>query len=259
MTALAQNIKSPEFPRVAGLNELRGEHGEIVRWFDATGRTVVTAAEVLALFRDCLPDTYCQFDRRGRGDAVNVDLYGYDPLERIAVVQARHAFRRAAGHLFLNVRKTYFLCGHNELTGLPFRHPVDAAAVHGALRHRDVRGSRIPGVELVRRVQGWMWQVTPNQLARAIRQGDVLVVPEPRLDRTAYRVTGLSGPASLLLADSHRVTADEVVEQNGRVYAWNPRLDHVKDQHAPVQVVGWCSLRVARDCPAWNFAVRLGD
>jgi hypothetical protein len=270
MTAHASTLKT-EFPRVAGLTEVRGTWGEITGWHAPVearslagkpptlyhfpyGKPALTGAQVLSLFKDCLPETFVQFDRKGRGDAVNVDLYGYDPTEQIAVVQARHAFRRGAKH-FMSVRKTYFLCGHNERTHDPFRHPVAAAAVHGALRHKDVAGSKIPGVELVRRIQMWMWDVTLNQYIKSIRQGDVLVVPEPRIKW----MKDPTGPKTMTLADSHRVTADDVFEDAGKIYALNPHLDHVKDQHAPVQLQGWCSVRVARDVSAWNFAIRLGD
>jgi hypothetical protein len=52
----------------------RREYNEIVAIGD------VPAERIVARFKDALPDRYCSFDRRGRGDALNLDLYGFDKL-----------------------------------------------------------------------------------------------------------------------------------------------------------------------------------
>src|SRR4051812_14429036 len=68
------------------------------------------AADILARFACCLPERRCEFDRKGRGDAVNWALYGYDAGQAVAIVQCRQAVRRYRNG-FLNLRKTYNLVG----------------------------------------------------------------------------------------------------------------------------------------------------
>lgn len=239
------------FPDTLGWSDMRGQWSEIIRF--TRGAETIHAKDVVKLFAPALPATYVEFDKKGRGDALNTDLYGYDPIERVAVIQARHAFRRHKNG-FMNVRKTYFLAGFNELSEEPFRHPISSAAVRGAINAKGFLMSKAGPIEVVRAAQKWMWQVNDAQLARAVRQGDVLVVPEAR-----FRPEFAHVPRSLVLAGSHHVEADGVIEQGGRIMALNPRLEHVKGQHEPVRLDGWCSVRVAREVDAWDFAVRLGD
>lgn len=216
--------------------EIRGDFDEILKIGPVWPKTI------LALFRDCLTPEYCEFDRKGRGTALNHDLYGYDPSQGVAVVQARQCIGTKYGK---TSHKTYFLCGHNEITGAAFVHPVGSHAIRAAI---NAGGN---SVEVVFTAQRWMWEVTPKQLATAVRQGDLLLVPE-KTPAGEYRGEVMT------LAGSHEIHADEIRE-NGMVYALNPRLIHTKNQHEPVTVTGWASVRVAREASAWNFAERKGD
>jgi|GEM_PF-3146011 len=229
---------------LAGCKPYRDYYDAIQRW-EPVPSEIIHAGKIIALFLPALDDEYVDFDGKGRGSALNHDLYGYDPGQGVAVIQARQAFRRAARH-YLNVRKTYFLVGRNELTGEYFRHPVGSHAVRAA-----IKADPDPAA-VVRAVQRWMWEVTPRQLARSVRQGDVLLVPETRIPATESRGT------AYLVAESHQITADEI-RVNGRIYALNPSIIHVKNQHAPVALTGWCSIRTARTADAWDFAARIGD
>jgi hypothetical protein len=136
--------------------------------------------------------------------------------------------------------------GRNEITGEYFRHPVGSQAVRAAIKV-DPHPAAV-----VRAVQRWMWEVTEKQLAVSIRQGDILLVPERSVPEIPSRGTVLT------VAESHEIRADEV-RLNGRCYALNPTVTHTKGQHAPVALTGWCSIRVARESAAWDFAVRVGD
>lgn len=230
-------------------DDSRDSYDAIIGWTqkkaDGTAKFILSARDIIALFSDSMEREYVDFDRKGRGDALNHDLYGYDPNQGVAVIQARHAFRRHKND-FMGTHKTYFLCGKNEITGESFRHPVSASAIHGAIR----TGAKSAGI--VRAAQKWMWQVTDKQLDNSVRQGDLLLVPErgePKGDYVGHM---------MVLGGSHEVNASEILI-NGKIYAKNPQLTHKKGQHAPVAVNGWVSVRVARDAPAWNFAVRIGD
>jgi hypothetical protein len=247
-------------PAIAELHEVHGLYGQIIGWtngpvsleeFHGQVRYAVRAETILERFADCLPEPYRQQHGRRRSEKLSLDLYAYDPEQGVAIVQARrHSWD--SKHGFGQTRKTYFLCGHNEITGAPFRHPISAAAVHGAVR-RGLRGAAI-----VRAVQSWMWSVTLTQLDRSIRQGDVLLVPE----RSAPKGGTERGHVATL-ADSHEVHATRVVEaEDGRLWALDPIIYHTKGQHETVHGChhdGWCTIRVAREAPAWDFARRLGD
>ncbi len=219
-----------------------GHYDEIVKFGGCHAR------DIIALFSPALEEEYIDLDSKGRGSCLNHDLYAYDPAQGVAVVQARQFYRRAASH-YGATRKTYFLCGRNEITGEYFRHPVSAAAVRAACR----KSTDPTRADVVRAVQRWMWQVTEKQLAKSIRQGDILLVPE-REPKSAP-----SRGMSLTVADSHRILADDI-RLSGRCYALNPTMVHAKGQHRPVEnLTGWYSIRVARESDAWDFAERIGD
>lgn len=225
-------------------SEKRDIYESIVCWKHKNG-TELSARTVIAKFRSCLDAEYVDFDGKGRGSSLNHDLYGYDPVQMVAVIQARQAFRERRNH-FMSTHKTYFLCGFNEITGLPFRHPISFAAVRGAIR----AGADV--VAVVKASQRWMWEVTEKQLQGSVRQGDLLLVPERGTP------DGEIMGKVMTMAGSHEIHASEI-RKNGRIYALNPQLIHTKGQHSPAAINGWASVRVARDVPAWNFAVRVGD
>lgn len=231
----------------------RGEYGEILQIHHEAG---LTPATIIARYAEVLPETYAAFDKKQRGDALNLDLYGYDLAQDVAVVQIRHAFRRYRNG-YLNLRKDYVLVGRNE-NGNAFRHPVEAAAIRAAIR----KAPEDPGAA-VRGAQRWMWGVTDRQLtaslAAGMRQGDVLLVRErcpAAKDVVAERGT------TVVIGESHVIRAQRTVElRNGRILAFAPSLWHSKNQHAPTFAdhEGWYSVRAANAAPTWEWGVRLGD
>ncbi len=213
----------------------------------------VTAKTILARFKDALPASRCQFDRKGRGDALNIDLYAHDRKQDVAIVQIRQAYRRGATH-FLSLRKTYALVGHTE-TAAPFRHPVSPTAVRKSIRANPEDPSA--GVAAAQR---WIWRCTEKQLkdslAVGMRQGDVLLV------RAHEPKDGVDVGGGFTVGGSHEIRADRVVQTpDGGVFALNPTLVHAKNQHAPVyaDTDGWYSVRAGREEPAWDFSQRFGD
>ncbi|MBS1038081.1 hypothetical protein [Gluconobacter cerinus] len=225
----------------------RGNYGELIG--PGTGA-------IISFVSPSLPETFADFDSKGRGDAINLDLYGWDADQSVAVIQVRHAFRQHK-KWFMQVRKTYVLCGFNE-NGEAFRHPVSASVIHGAIR----RGCTPE--QVVEAVQCWMWKVKPDVLALSRRQGDVLIVPERSanpLKNKEYKVLG----NSVTVAGTHEIDADEIVRIDGKpfIYAKNPILRHKKGQHkdtkAPMSDSKWFTIRVADEEASWNFSQRLGD
>lgn len=202
-------------------------------------------------FAPALPESYVNFDRARRGDAVNRDVYGYDDRRDLAVIQVRHFFRRHRYH-YANVRKAYFLVGYTE-AGAPFRHPVSGHAIHAA-----IRGGATP-TEVVQAAERWIFRVTPAQHARSVRQGDILMIPARGRPSAGSEAVG----QRLLLLDSHEIRAHEIVrDTKGEIWAYDPAVYHLKGQHAPLyapDVDGWWILRPGREGTTYDFGERLGD
>lgn len=199
-----------------------------------------------------LPETFVDFDKRSRGDSLNLDLYGYDPDQDVYIIQIRHFFRRYANG-FANVHKDYVMVGLNE-TGTAFRHPVGAHGLHAAIRKDPENPSAV-----VRAAQKWMWEVTDKQLEKAVRQGDVLMFPVRARPANATAVNG----NVVTVGDTHQINASEfVLDGKGRVYALGPTIRHSKNQHDPVYGEDdetWHAVRLAREADVWKWGARLGD
>lgn len=226
---------------------VRGRHDEIL---SING---VSARIILARFEEALPTPRCQFDGKGRGEALNVDLYGFDQEQDVAIAQIRQAYRQRANH-FLSLRKTYVLVGSTEI-GAPFRHPVSSAAVR-----KSINAAPDDPTVVIAAAQRWIWQCTAKQLkdslAAGMRQGDILLV------RTYEPKDGTDVGSGFAVGGSHEIRADRVVQTlDGSVFALNPTLVHTKNQHAPVyaDADGWFSVRAGREEPAWSFSPRFGD
>jgi hypothetical protein len=229
-------------------NVTRDRFGAITRF---GGVTAPAVHDIHRRFATALPERYVTFDHAQRGDAVNHDLYGYDAARDLAVFQVRHFFRRYRNG-FANVHKAYFLVGYTE-TGSPFRHPVSAHTIRAAIR----RGS--DAAEVVRVAERWIFGVTPNQYARSVRQGDVLMFPARGRPPSDAKPVG----RRLLLLDSHELRAHEIAQDaKGEIWAYDPAIYHLKEQHVPLyapDVDGWWIVRPGREGASYDFAERLGD
>lgn len=168
------------------------------------------------------------FDRRGRGVALNWDLYGYGRDAHdgglLAVIQVREW--RKTRRRFANVRKSYFLVGRSGTE--VFAHPVSPNTLHHAIRNEK-------GV--VEAAQRWMFGA---EYAGLQRQGDVALVPA--------RAAGEPIPEwERIIAASHALEADELRETaTGTLYALNPRLRHLPGRHPPLDLQGWHRVAIAR-------------
>ncbi len=197
------------------------------------------------------------FDRRGRGEAVNVSIYGFDLVDRqpLGVVQVRQ-FRRtsyqARHDLGGSVRKNYFLVGRNEGTGTPFSHPIESRVVHAAVA-RDP-SPRSP----VTAARAWIFAVPADKLGRVLRHGDVAAIPVRALPRGERRVIS-DAPAGTRVIDSHVLQAEEIIEIGNSCYARNPLLQHLKAQHRDVSGTGWYRIQIGLRAAHWQFARPTAD
>ncbi|NFV79001.1 hypothetical protein [Magnetospirillum aberrantis] len=205
----------------------------------------VPASKILAGYGEALPELSVSFDRHGRGTAVNVDLYGYDPSQDVAVVQIREFEREGSRRRqYTRIRKDYALVGRTESGGM-FRHPVGAMAVRA-----NASGD---AAATVRAAQRWMFGVSEIQLARSVRQGDVLLTPERSSPKGEVTELG----TGIVVGESHAVQASRIVRDGkGVVWALDPIIRHAKGQHAAIcgdAVDQWHTVRLAKEAPTWSF------
>ncbi|MFU0507376.1 hypothetical protein [Pseudaminobacter sp. NGMCC 1.201702] len=229
----------------------RGDYDEIKDIVFANGGAL-SAAEIIRKFDDILPETFVAFDTKMRGDSLNIDLYGYDIEQDVAIVQIRHFFRRYRKG-YANIHKDYVLVGRNGITNELFRHPVSSHAVHAGIRKDD----KDP-VAAVRAAQRWMWGVSDKQLASGIRQGDILIVPAKGKPAQAEMIEA----ETVLVGGTHEVHAAAFCrDRNGVVFAYGPTVRHTKGQHLTAYGDGdfWHSIRVAASATTWEWGARLGD
>lgn len=236
-------------------NVYRGPYNEIKIYVDRFG-VKHSASSIIEKFKAVLPETFVEFDRKMRGDSLNLDLYGYDEEQGVAIIQIRHFFKRYAKG-FANIHKDYVLVGQNEITNDFFRHPVSGHAVHAAIR-KDASDAVAP----VRAAQRWMWNVTEKQLEKSIRQGDILMVPS----RKPSEKHNLVDTHTVVVGGSHEIRSTKIharycgddVED---VIAWCPTVVHTKDQHDPIfaEEERFYSIRVAQEAATWEWGARLGD
>lgn len=189
---------------------------------------------------------YVDFDRKGRGSALNYDLYGYDQDASLYVFQARQAYRRHKND-YLSTRKTYALAGRNE-NGSPFWHPISSGIVHAA-----IRANADDPTFVVQKAMAWIFELSSiEKLGGIVRQGDVALIPaKPR--GTVIPVTEAT------LADTHILSAVELRDDRGTLYALDPAMRHSRAQHADIAASGWYRVTVGRTYRAWDFSPRSID
>ena len=202
-------------------------------------------------------ETGAAFDKHGRGEAINVSLYGLDMVDgqSLGVVQVRQYRRtryQARHDMGGSVRKNYFLIGRNEGTGLPFAHPIESRVVHAAV-------ARDPSPQTpVTAARAWIFAVSADKLPRVLRHGDVAAIPVRALPRGERHVVA-DASAGTQIIDNHVLQADELLEIGGNLYARNPLLQHLTGQHADVRGTGWHRIQVGLRAATWQFARPTAD
>lgn len=147
--SLAQGVRarSPAHPArvreqiavLAAQRWRRGQWGEMVgvavpakyyRHPDLAALAAPLALKEQATATGLLPVESCEFDRKGRGTAVNVDLYGY--CGGLLLAQVRTSIRRTT-HGHLSIRKKYLLTDGLRAVEVPPARIKRAAAQDPAL------------------------------------------------------------------------------------------------------------------------------
>lgn len=178
-----------------------------------------------------------EFDKKGRGYAINYDWYAYgqDIHDRrfLAIVQVRKWEKRYKNG-FASIQKSYFLVGRNEDKTF-FAHAVSANVIHAAIKR---------GKDVIQAVQSWMFGA---EYSKVIRQGDLCLIPVSRPSGTS--VEGVH----TTIQESHFLQADEL-RINGDYYALNPTLTHIPNTHPMRKAKGWHKVVVSKRGRVWSFA-----
>ena len=205
-------------------------------WID----TLIDEAEEVGTFTRGI-----ESDKRQRGSAVNVDVFGYDEAQHLAVIQVRECVFHPRRHN--RIRKDYYLIGHTE-GGDVFAHAVESPA-------RSKRALATPD-GVVAFVLAKVWGCTELQLPDIIRQGDVALVPA-RLPKTAE----LMGETEIILRKTHRLKAERLYRDGETVYAYRRvSIVHLRREHQTVQVKsGIYRVVEGHRAATWRFSSPTAD
>jgi hypothetical protein len=184
-------------------------------------------------------------DRKGRGSAINVDVYGYDEEQRLAVIQVRQAVFRPGR--FTKVHKDYYLIGYTE-SGNVFAHPVETPA-------RSKRALESPEAT-VRFVLARIWNCAEEDLAEIVRQGDVAFIPA-KLPAGA----DLLSEREITIRETHRISAEKIYKSGDTYFvARAAKAVHTKRQHATIRVKnGFYRVQAGIRASVWGFTRPMGD
>jgi hypothetical protein len=186
-------------------------------------------------------------DKHGRGEFINVDIYGMDNENDLYVVQVRQ-YRKTSKNGYPRVLKNYFLCGYNENKN-PFAHSIPSRTVHAAIQKDDSVESP------VRAAQAWIWGIKQDQLPQVLRNGDVALIPTKKSFKKGVQPVE---KGMFRAVDSHWVYCQKKYE-NGSLYAFNPTLRHMKGQHPTQKGTGWYKVVVGNRARFHDFAAPTAD
>jgi hypothetical protein len=186
-------------------------------------------------------------DKRHRGSAINVDLFGFDEAAGLAIVQVREAVFHP--RRFTRVRKDYYLLGRTD-TGAVFAHPVDSPA-----RSKPALASP---EATVRYVLAKIWGCREADLSDIERQGDVAFVPVRAIPTSAAQIPD---GEIVMIRETHRLTGDVYRTPDGTLYcSRGARLVHTKGQHAPIRAkAGKYRVQPGLRASVWGFTAPKGD
>jgi hypothetical protein len=191
--------------------------------------------------------TGIESDKKRRGSAINVDVYSYDNVRRLAVVQVRQCIFHP--RRFNRVRKDYYLIGRNENRNA-FAHPVETIA-----RSKKAIETVAGGVTLA---LCRIWQCDEEDLNKIKRNGDVAFVPVFGLPSDALKAE----ENGITLRDSHAVEADELYKDSqGNYYVrGKAHMRHTKQQHKDAKISrGYWRVQCGVKFANWGFTEPSAD
>lgn len=185
------------------------------------------------------------FDGKGRGTAVNYDIYGVmvGDLGSYAVIQVRQWEKRTKNG-WARIRKNYFLLGRNEDRSF-FAHSISSGVVHSAIKKDPSPQSPVIAA------QKWIFGLSKEaDLAKIRRQGDLALLPS----KTPPKSKSEQVCNTVLIENSHLLKAELIVLVGDQLYAKNASLSHLPGQHPYIHLQGWSKVIVGQRASFWRFA-----
>jgi hypothetical protein len=186
-----------------------------------------------------------EFDKKGRGFALNWDVYayGYDMHNgRFLVIVQIRQYSKSTTNGYPRIRKSYFLLGRNE-DDTVFAHPVESRVIHDAIKK---------GKNVIVAAQTWIFGC---DYRKVIRHGDVALVPLSRKPIDGLEVNTVK---MILQPDggtaSHHLTADKIIVKGDTIYALNPYMRHEPGVHPDVDGEGWFKISIGKRGRFHDFA-----
>ena len=165
--------------------------------------------------------------------ALNWSLYGFglDAHNRkfLIAIQIRSYYTKAS-YDFPVIHKSYFLIGRNE-DNTVFAHPVNGTVIYNAIRK---------GKDVIRAIQHWIFGADYTSI---IRQGDICLVPLYKTPNNVDKDADFE-PQHRVLASSHNLYCDRLIERDGYTYVLNPYLQHIPQVHKDVSHEGWARVQI---------------
>ena len=179
-------------------------------------------------------------------EARNISVYGYSIAPQpLALVQIRRYLQNRYGK---SVRKSYALVGIDEGDQL-FAHVLPSS---------PLQWSGIAGMtpeQAIQKAESVIFRVPVAKLDTIIRQGDIAIVPVRAIPGAASRVEPSVSLHEWTMENSHDLTVDGDLYQNGDDLYANGliEIDHAKGQHHPVDYSGKARIVIgsAGDEPWW--------
>ena len=180
-------------------------------------------------------------DHKGRGSALNWDLYGiakdYHSKRWLIVIQIREWSKRSRNG-FARIRKNYFLIGRNEDNSI-FAHSISGRKIHAAIKKGNCP---------VYAAQTWIFGA---EYSKVIRQGDIAFIP------TKKKISGFEG--KILLEDSHELKFQQGIREDENLYVKNFSCKHLQEIHPDVNGKGTYKVVIGKRAEFWNFAAPTAD
>lgn len=212
---------------------------------------LVAQVKVAAGWKEGIEDT----GYKGGYEARHVDVYGFDVVRQLAVVQLRRCWKKKDSW-YPEVSKAYALIGIDD--GQVFSHTIDGSP----RRQRDF-DYQAPE-DTVKWAEAKIFNIPVSKLGTIIRQGDVALVPVSSIPRGAVKIPLPAGARvhKWTFGGSHNVVIDgEMFETDSAYFARGlVESEHSPGQHRPIAAEGRFRISIGlRGVEPWWTDTELGD
>lgn len=178
------------------------------------------------------------FDNKGRGSALNWELYDfrydYHNKKFLALIQVRQYVKHKRDY-YPQIRKNYYLLGKNEDESV-FAHCVESNVIHNSIKK---------GKDLIYQVQNWIFGADYKKIHR---HGDIGFL------KVKSRKGIVCDDKVIILRESHEINAEEIYKDKDTYYVLNPNIVHLNNVHPSLILDGWYKVIKGKRKNYWSFA-----